>query len=285
MGRWTRMVELMARRGRRKKKEPEADERPTPPLAVQTVRRDRVTCPHCHTANVRSDGRHRGTGYYICMVCAEPDSCSRRRFQVRIDRRLSSLMPEGSWSGLRCWIFGGGSSGHRFRWDAIKARDRTIAINDAWMLFREQGRAPTLAFSGDQMFWKTRGGDVEYKAATGHRVALAHGKIPDDVLTVPTRDDAGHWAEEFDAGIRWGKNSGVAALNLADVLGADEVYLVGFDLDGRNRDGVALEGLDEMHEGFRQTFEAIAGDVRADVFNCNPRSALECFEKTSEFCS
>lgn len=246
-----------------------------PPL--QTVRRDAVTCPYCHTSNVKSDGNHGGMGYYLCLQCAEPETCSRRRFQVRIDRTLASAMPEGTWRGRRCVIFGGGASAHRFDWSRLKARDVTIAINDAWMHFREHALSPTLSFSGDQAFWKERRSDVEYKRAVGLRVALEHGKIPDDVLTVPTRDDRKHWARRFEDGVRWGKNSGVAAINLAEVLGADEVYLVGFDLDGRNRDGVELPGLREFHDGFRDTFEEVADLISCVVHNTNPASTLRCF--------
>lgn len=50
----------------------------------------------------------------------------------------------------------------------------------------------------------------------------------------PNRHSALAWGWTLAEGVGCGGNSGFAAMNLADVLGAETVYLLGFDLKGEN---------------------------------------------------
>lgn len=245
--------------------QPIADEPPPPPPVTQTVRKTAVLCPQCGTAAVTANGHRGGVNYYVCDVCTDPESLRPLTFKVRVDRRLSATLPDGAWRERTVWIIGGGRSSWSFDPSLVRrSSDRVIAINDAWTVCRDRALV-ALQFSGDQAFWKAHRRDTLFRQSVGLCAALDHGKVPGFALTVPTHDEPGHWARTFEDGVRWGQNSGVSALNLADVLGAETVKLVGFDLDGCTRDGEHHSELEDMHRLFLDRFAEIAPKVRARV--------------------
>lgn len=83
------------------------------------------------------------------------------------------------------------------------------------------------------------------------------------------------WSRSLSEGLLRSTNSGLAAVNLADVLGADTIYLMGFEMapgpyDVRN-----------PYPQFLEQFERHAGDPRARVVNLTPGGNLECFVRES----
>lgn len=238
-----------------------------------SVKKQVVLCPYCGFDRVRADGKHSGRAYYECLDC-KTDEKRPRRFSFPFDRDLRTTLPEGAWSDRRVFLFGGGGSVQQFDFSELKPGDRTIAINSAWKSFYGHGITPNLQFSGDQMFWKTVREDLLFRRAVGLVAALDQGRTLDRGFLIQTSDRRGHWARKFKDGIRWGKNSGVAAMNLAEVLGAREIHLVGFDLDGTNREGLVFDGVQNMHDGFLATFKEIAPKVQCKVIVHNPNSPL-----------
>jgi len=86
--------------------------------------------------------------------------------------------------------------------------------------------------------------------------------------------------------IHFGKNSGFQALNLAVLLGATRVLLLGFDMGGTHFFGAHPPGLrntpPEHFAIFIRAFAEAAEALRragVDVINCTPGSALDCFER------
>lgn len=105
----------------------------------------------------------------------------------------------------------------------------------------------------------------------------------------PNRHSAYAWGRTLAEGIGCGGNSGFAALNLADVLGADPIYLLGFDMKGENgkvthfHDGYAEKApSDSLCDRWLDSFRWASERVRAKVvvLEVEPGdSRLDCFEK------
>jgi hypothetical protein len=155
------------------------------------------------------------------------------------NRWLHEVLPDGSWSGGPCFIVGGGPSLEGFDWDLLKSK-RTIGINRAYEVFD-----PTMIFSMDtsylnRIYRGEYGQDAleRFKASRSLKVWLIRAdspiSLPDGILLVK------HWMNYKESlrafspslceGIGHGNNSGYAALNLACCLGANPVYLLGFDM-------------------------------------------------------
>lgn len=191
-----------------------------------------------------------------------------------------------------------------FDWRLLKGR-RTISINRAFENFE-----PTIIFTMDTRFmmWllSCRYGEKalnRYLRLPGYKAQLLTY-----TASIPVRDlfivrvhqnyQAGYRAftESLADGIGHGNNGGYAALNLAVCMGANPIYLLGYDM--RHKDIVGkdgqLETLSHYHsghplpqmesdvEGFIKYFNHASSIIRErgiDVVNLNPDSSLRCFPK------
>ena len=95
------------------------------------------------------------------------------------------------------------------------------------------------------------------------------------------------WGTSLASGVLGVNNTGLCALNVADVLGAGKVYMLGFDMNAvpgqvttnwhqfypkdRLSDSVSI------FQNMIAAFEKWAQAPRCAVVNCNPTSALQCF--------
>lgn len=210
---------------------------------------------------------------------------------------LRTVLPDGAWKGKPCFIVGGGPSLEDFDWTLLKGK-RTIGINLAYMEFD-----PTIIFSMDTRFlrWIERG---EYGnearsrliESTAYKVWLCTyvASLPNffNIYRVKIYKQD-YWTamraftETQKEGLGHGDNSGYAALNLACCLGANPIYLLGFDLKHENgkshwhKGHIVPQELKKL-EGFVPHFEWAAPLIRSrqiKVINLNPDSGLNCFEK------
>ena len=219
-------------------------------------------------------------------------------------------LTDGCWSGERCFVVGGGPSLRGFDWDRL-AGERVIAVNRAYEVLPK-----AIICSMDLGFWKLHGEYVErgcYKepadAPVGEgqwhpiegRVAL-HVRVGDEKLpahgpsrVVPCCADLSQpnphliacWGASLRTGLGCGGNSGFTAVNLADVLGARTIYLLGFDMrggaDGRQanwHDGYpGPQQRAGVYDKMRAAFNRVKPSIRANVVNLNPNSALSCFPR------
>lgn len=114
--------------------------------------------------------------------------------------------------------------------------------------------------------------------------------IRDDVHRVPCDPD-GTGLSRDPHRIHGGGNGGYQAVNLAVLLGAARIILLGFDMsagpDGRRHaypdHQPGLNNPDESNfMNWRTAFAALARDLRAagiPVVNCSTRTALDCFPR------
>jgi len=86
--------------------------------------------------------------------------------------------------------------------------------------------------------------------------------------------------------ISTGSSSGVLAIHVAKMLGATRILLLGFDMQGTHYFGPHPEPLrntpPHRFKHFQVQFARVGKTPpRAEVINCTPDSALECFPKMS----
>ena len=141
--------------------------------------------------------------------------------------------PEPVWDGLDVFVIGGGPSLKTFNWDLLKPSTvMSVGTNDAYL----QGNdACTVNIFGDFKWWKKHivglkqydadGGVVFTSCPQLQRTAGARkGKL--DWVWVMERRSAGFHEEALG----WCGNTGANAINLALLLGALRIYLLGFDM-------------------------------------------------------
>ena len=97
-------------------------------------------------------------------------------------------------------------------------------------------------------------------------------------------DQLPRWSRSLKEGLWYGTNAGASALNLADILGANPIYLLGFDMTGQagktvNWHDEYKEKQDEMvYKNFAIDFVRNLANIRSKVVNLNPASNLKCFD-------
>ena len=166
------------------------------------------------------------------------------------------------------------------RWHAADADDprRAIAVSDAYRL------APwaDLLYSCDAAWWRLHLERVKARFI-GACVTIDACLEDDRVLTLG-QDARGMSDDPSTLGT--GSNSGYQAVNLACLLGARRVVLVGYDMrrvHGRSHffgEHPEPLGVSSPYALFIEAFAAAAGWLRdrgVEVVNCTPGSALTCF--------
>ena len=192
---------------------------------------------------------------------------------------LWSVVRQGAWKGRRCFVIGGGPSLKRFKWEKL-AGELTIGVNRVFEKF-----LPTMIFCMDARVWgwleQGRFGSrarERFKDFPGYKVWVDNSTYlfpPEERIYVV-------------GGLEpHGGNSGHAAVNLAVKLGANPVYLLGFDMKGDGKGGQKWwhDGYPELqeegvYEYYIRAFTDTAWryrDAGVDVVNLTPRSALKCF--------
>lgn len=215
------------------------------------------------------------------------------------NRWFWEVMPDGSWDGKPCFIVGGGPSLRDFDWTKLKGH-RTIGVNRAFERFD-----PSIIFSMDLRFlnWIMKdkyeliedGAETKAKflASQAYKVWLCTYtlELPRSFFLVPVVKNYFYGLHNFtfsmQEGIGHGDNSGYAALNLAVCLGANPIYLLGFDCKHENgkshwHGGHVLKQEAERAGKWVKRFNVAAEKLAPTNFrvvNLNPDSALECFEK------
>jgi len=212
------------------------------------------------------------------------------------NRLRSEVLPDGSWRGHPAFLVGGGPSLEGFDFSQLRGR-RTIGVNIAFWKFD-----PTIIFSMDTrcLNWILKGQyEVKYpglrdqfKASKAYKVWLLTyvASLPEEIFIEMVFGDytAGLAAFTFHSrdGIGHGNNSGYAALNLAVCLGADPIYLLGFDCrhEGEKthwHSGHPIPQPDAHLKSFKDRLTAAAPKIKKAgirVVNLSTKSALDCFE-------
>ena len=197
---------------------------------------------------------------------------------------------DGAWKGQRCFIVGGGPSLRGFDFGRLRG-ERVIAINRAYEFYPE---ADVMFAMDPRLYeWITTGqlGDearTRFEAFSGIKVWMLLSGVRDwpGVQFIDSLGMDG-LTDSIRTGLYHGNNSGYAALNLAVALGADPIYLLGYDCMGNGKGGQAWyhDGYPErqgehVYGDFVGHFEKLAPQIAergVQVVNLNSDSALRCF--------
>lgn len=188
--------------------------------------------------------------------------------------------PDQRWAASDAYIIGGGPSLRGFDFARLKGKN-TIGCNSAFYLGHEIARV--CFFSDYEWFLQHYDAlsDYDGEVFTHHEALVLH---PDKWLNVLRRYDDGLHLD----GLGFGGNSGCSAINLALLMGARRIFLLGIDCGGEthhwhNHDpGSAPKEPAELYGKFKDGFHAIARDMPElfpdrQIINLNPNSALRIF--------
>ena len=217
---------------------------------------------------------------------------------------LDTVLSSDSWEDQPCFILGGGPSLNKVDLSCLDGR-LSIGVNRAFELYD-----PSLNFSIDIRFlrWLLEG------CLPGEENAL--GKYITTLCTKVWSREMAVYDSNFDAqpiylidhnpdkGLTYrlsdglcmgqGNNSGFTALNLACCLGANPIYLLGFDMipteEGLQQNWhkgypITQNVKTRVYPNFIEIFNQYADSLessRKHVINVNPESAIECFPKMDQ---
>lgn len=197
-------------------------------------------------------------------------------------------LTNGAWTGRRCFIIGGGPSCEGFDFRTLKG-ELTLGINMAFV------HNPTVNLIYDLRLMEKLTVDPHWAAYRGPKLWLnsecpnERGRFKDvRELYESVHRVSGQpmWSASLEQGLYRGNNAGIAALNLADILGASPIYLLGYDFKGRRgysanwHSSYPAEWRQEeaVYRSYADAFDTIRPSVRGRVINLNPDSGLRCFE-------
>lgn len=182
-------------------------------------------------------------------------------------------VPQELWKGEDAFVIGGGLSLETFDWSLL-VPELTIGCNSAYL------RGPDvckICVFGDQYFIDRFYDDVAEYAKTRpvftNKQSLDGGDIP-WLWTTPRAEEGLH----HDA-LGWNGNTGAVALNLALVLGATRVFLLGFDMKRikiEHKDGTVS---DRPNWHTQSGPESTTDNVTYRRFNDNFRHVVEDWHK------
>jgi hypothetical protein len=217
------------------------------------------------------------------------------RRQVQPFQPLYDVLPDGAWAGEACFIVAGGPSLRGFEFERLHGAGRVIAINKA---FLSVPFADVLFFMDWSKFYLYLqrgefGASVieAWKGFEGTKAFLnLTGKKPGpDVYSIRKSGRQG-WTGSLKRGLPHGNNSGVGALGLAILLGANPIYLMGYDgkfKGGRSHfhGGYRLRKGEHVYRSFVKDMTTFIrgvrrarGDRMPRIVNLNPDSGYRMFE-------
>jgi hypothetical protein len=207
-------------------------------------------------------------------------------------RDISTILQSSAWSGKRCFILAGGPSltDHDL---SLLDDELTIGINRVYEIF-----TPTIFFAMDKRFH-----NWIYQGKYGEKVKEKYINFPNIKLYLDVRNmdlsdifyvrSIGRCGLSFDlaSGLYNGNNSGYGAFNLACALGANPIYLLGYDMkfkDGKkhyhNGHPTYFKDTSCFHEKMMQSFgttfmrtKDIVAQKGIKVINVNTDSNLKAF--------
>lgn len=206
-------------------------------------------------------------------------------------KRFQDVLPDQSWRGRRCFVVGGGESLSGFNFSRLD-KELTIGINKSFIYYDS-----SLLFFSDSNFYHQMILDEavsplwhKFPGIKATTSPLEVGRTYPDVHVI-RRSNKLELPHSLEDGINVWNNSGFGALVLAYLLGANPIYLLGFDLKCVRTThwhcgypGQNIDGQNSRMHSFMMPFNMTADEFKArgiHVVNLNPDSALTCYHKTT----
>lgn len=194
-------------------------------------------------------------------------------------------IPNLNWNKIA--IVGGGPSLTNVDWDYIRDLGREyhfIGANAAYKL----GHWIEYVIFGDKKFWDWNKKEISHSLISQNYIAVNENLIDETDLLVVKRLSLGWVNDRTKRSIAWNCNSGAAAVNLAALLGAKKIILLGFDMK------LSFNGNNNWHQyhkvpivnpmfcKFIHRFKYVekgCKEMNIEVINTNPESELPYFPK------
>jgi hypothetical protein len=190
------------------------------------------------------------------------------------------------WDGDTCFIVGGGPSIAKVDIDRLRGKGRFIAVNNAYKI----ANWFEVMFYGDKQWLRAHGrGLSEFP---GLKITAENREYPTDCwidslgIKVIEREFSANGISTNADLLFWNQSSGACAINLATLLGADKIILLGFDMqrvEGKSNyhnDYQPIEKRFDPYYKFLPPFEVIGRDLKnlgITCLNATPDSALKSF--------
>ena len=181
--------------------------------------------------------------------------------------------------GSSIFIVGGGPSLKDFDFTRLKDK-HVIAVNKAFLFVP----FADVMYWTDTRFYKWY--EKEINLFSGLKVTNKSTPIKPGIVNL--QDTGREGLETRPDGIRHGNNSGYAAINLAYLLGANKIILLGFDMkiEGKKthfHDGYSTPQNPKIYENnMVPYFKTLVDPLKShgvEIYNACPDSALTCFKK------
>ncbi len=199
---------------------------------------------------------------------------------------MSIPIHDGQWAGQPAFVIGGGPSLRGFDYRVLRDRN-TIGLN--WGFLAD----PSVTLVMDKRnLNKIVATDHyrNYEGATVWASAYADTQLgvgPFNVVSVPR---AQKWSRRLQDGLYVGSfdghNAGLAGLQLAEILGADPIYLLGYDMKGEagktsnwhDKYPADWKADEDCYARYARDIAEIYPLMKARVINLNPDSGLRFFQ-------
>lgn len=183
------------------------------------------------------------------------------------------------WAGQDIFIIGGGPSLREFDWSLLAGRN-TIGCNNAFQLGET---VCGVCIFGDYKFWLRMESELaKFKNAVVTNCPRLSCECPNWLIHMP-RVRVGLPRNKLG----WYGNTGASAINLALILGARRIFLLGFDAKIENQktnwhDNPVTPMKQESVPVFLEGFSTLANDWKrdwphVDIWNLNPNTAITAF--------
>lgn len=107
---------------------------------------------------------------------------------------------------------------------------------------------------------------------------------------IPKRHRSNQWPTSFSNGLIGMNNTGVMCVQIADLLGASPIFLIGFDMTTEGQGSVSTNWHEEyphkwrslgrqIYPRFVRSFQRVKEYAKAEIYNCNPLSGMNYFPK------
>jgi hypothetical protein len=202
---------------------------------------------------------------------------------------VKDVLKDDMWWGKPVFVVGGGPSIKGFDFTRLSGVP-TIGCNIA---FRWN---PTIALCQDVRFFKQYKDDPEYLACESIKIYFkGHPNresihASDEIYIIESNGQ--DWSYSLDRGLVYGANVGLAAVNLADILGASVIYLLGFDASlGPNHEThyhdeypanwkfKDVKDAEIIYKRWSNAFDQYKDHIEATVVNCSMDSKITAFPK------
>jgi len=185
------------------------------------------------------------------------------------------------WLDEDVFIIGGGPSLKKFNISLLQNR-RVIGCNDAYQI----PMTPPMVHFGDRKWY------AKHESKLTRYKGILTTSLPDfekhpTIYHFP-RIEHGFWR----TALGWNGNTGASAINLALLLGASRVFLLGFDMQVDEKNGESnwhpnplTSPTNEIHYArYLSSMERCAEDAKngwpdVEIWNLNPCSAMTCFSR------